>query len=153
MQSNNLYIIVAISRSGKSTWCNSVLPKLRNTSLVSLDEIRRVHPDESSRIIAFKLIDENLKRGNVLFDANNCKHEHRVNLLNNLTCECKKYAIDFNASLDESLINLKSHNGSIKPYVTETIIKRQYEEYLADINKLTEFNVMSKSEFENKFLQ
>lgn len=146
---NDLYIIIAISKSGKSTWCKSILPKLHNTILVSLDNIK--HSTKPSHLIAFDLINKGLAKGNVLFDANNCKWVHRINLLLNLKHECNLYAVVFDVSLKESLRNLKNYKGKV--YVTPNIIKRQYKEYIKDIDKLSDFIIISKSGFEKKFIK
>lgn len=113
-----------------------------------MDVIKKMHPSESSHLIAFDLINECLRHGNVLFDANNCKYEHRVNLINSLTVNCIKYAIVFDVSPEKSMNYLEL---SPKENITYSVISRQYKEYLDGINRLENFVILSKSEFENKF--
>ena len=136
----NLYICVAISKSGKSTWCNEIISKLTNTKLVSLDIIKKTNINESSHIKAFDLINHYLTSSNVLFDANNYSYEHRNNLLEHIKTVSNKYAIVFDVSLEQSLDYIKNN----KTYLTKDIIKRQYAGYLKDKNKLSGFNVISK---------
>jgi len=147
---NNLFIIVSISKSGKSTWCNKV-SKTNNITIVSLDTIKILFPNKSSHLIAFDLIDKQLKLGDVLFDANNCKYEHRLNLLNSLTAKCNKYAIVFhNVSVEKSILNLIEYNKTNTAYVTPTHIQRQYNDFKSDIDKLDEFKVITKTSFIQK---
>lgn len=142
-----LFITVGISKSGKSTWCHSVIDKLENTELISLDEIKKYGPQKPSYLIAFKWIKNYLRHGNVLFDANNCKYEHRLALLDMIkNIDCEKYVVKFDVSLEASIKRIEP--GS---YMTEAILSRQYSEFAHDIDKLNEFRVLSKFEFENLF--
>lgn len=152
---HNLYFTIGISKCGKSTWCNSIISKLPNTVLVSLDTIKEALPNESAHEKAFFLINHELKTHNVLFDANNCVAAHRYHLLTHLDCYRydNVYGILFDVSLQESISNLAKYNSlGEKAYVTEEIITRQYVEYCNDITILSSFQPISKSQFENKFI-
>jgi predicted kinase len=150
---NNLFICISVSKSGKSTFCKEVSSKLSNIKIVSLDEIKIQNKEQSSHLIAFNLINNYLKEYNVLFDANNCRYEHRLNLLNSLNIDCNKYAILFdNVSIENSCNNLKQFKSEYRyTFTTEELIKRQFIEFENDKDKLSEFIVLTKTEFKNKF--
>ena len=132
MKINKLYITVGISCSGKSKFCKK---HENHMKIVSLDKIKEEYPDENSVQIAFKLIDEHLKNGNVLFDANNCKSEHRLKLRELFNNEIIAILMDVN--VNNSLHKLKKHhNKNEKMNLNTDTIKRQYFEYINDIDKL-----------------
>ncbi len=130
--SNILYYTVAISCAGKSTFCNQYSDKIQ---IVSLDKIREENPNTSSVPIALEQIKELLKKGDVLFDANNSKLEHRE-LLKSMfpNSVAIKLTFDLNISLEKLE---RHHERNEKMYLTKEIIERQYTEYLNDIDNLS----------------
>ncbi len=127
---NNLYIMIGLPGSGKSTIAKNISVK-ENAIIVSTDELRGkmlddVNNQEKNSYIfleAEKIMKENLKTNNVIFDATNIDYKRRRNLINKFSKYTNQIILCFVwASYYECL----ARNEMRERKVPEEVIKRMY---------------------------
>ncbi len=144
-------IPIGISGSGKSTWVNSLANQ--GFVVVSPDAIRKelsgdisdqTRNGEVFTIANQRSVDALNNGDNVIFDATNVKSKDRRNLLNhlkdNVSIEFNAYAkiFDSNPDISNMRISKDIENGVDRSNVLPADINRQYQAYLANIDKVEE---------------
>ena len=138
MRKPTLYVTIGPAACGKSTFAHAMMVSDKRLAVVSTDTILKVlHGTEASQedpeavfTLAYEDTKWSLRCGqDVVFDATNTTTWARDALLRAVgDIPCRKVAVCFTASLEDCLYR----NENRARQVPETVIHRQYRQYMRD---------------------
>ena len=130
MNKPNLYMLIGIPGSGKSTFAKLIQPVL-NYKILSSDEYRKnmfgSEDDQEHNSQIFTKLHEDMndllsKGENVCYDATNIKRSDRKACLKSISYPCEKIAIFIRCSVDEA----KKRNSNRDRIVPDEVIDKMY---------------------------